>query len=351
MRIAGSEVHMAASHVSLQHEETRQSLRVWTGTRPTDFAADSGQLPASARVTLSDAARAAQGAEASAKASEVKVDPADNDPRMVLLRTIIELLTGEEARVFDARELSAPAAAAPPAPAPVVGTVGGGRGHGVAYELQSTRAEFQQVSLAAKGVVRTADGQEISFALEISLSRAYHAESNLSLRLGDADRPRKDPLLVNFAGTSAQLLEQRFRFDLDADGTAENINLPASGTGFLAFDRNGDRRINDGSELFGARSGDGFADLVQLDDDGNGWIDENDAAWTQLRLWTPEASGGGQLLPLQQANVGALGLAHLATPFDLRDQGNQTLAQIRSGGIYLRETGGVGSLQQVDLSV
>jgi hypothetical protein len=34
-----------------------------------------------------------------------------------------------------------------------------------------------------------------------------------------------------------------------------------------------------GAELFGARSGDGFAELAALDGDGNGWIDEGDAAW------------------------------------------------------------------------
>jgi hypothetical protein len=351
VKILGSEVYMAASHRLLQHEEVRQSVRLWTGAQSPAFGPDAARLPVIDRVTISDAARAAQAADPSAAVADG--DPAENDPRFVLLRAIIRLLTGEEARVFDARELRAPATAAPPVAArPAAnGSAADSPGRGVEYDLQSAHAEVEQLELAARGVVRTADGREISFALDISLSRTYYEESNLRLRLGDGARPRKDPLLVNFAGTSAQLVGQRFRFDLDVDGKAENVNLPAAGTGFLVLDSNGDQRINDGSELFGALSGDGFADLEPLDDDGNGWIDENDAAYSQLRLWMPDADGGGPLLTLQQADVGALGLARVATPFDLRDGANETLAQLRSSGIYLRDSGGAGSLQQVDLSV
>ena len=42
-----------------------------------------------------------------------------------------------------------------------------------------------------------------------------------------------------------------------------------NGSGYLALDKNGDGTINDGSELFGTRNGDGFADLAQYDEDGN----------------------------------------------------------------------------------
>mgnify|MGYP000465316364 CR=1 FL=1 len=51
------------------------------------------------------------------------------------------------------------------------------------------------------------------------------------------------------------------------------------GSGYLALNKNGDGVINDGSELFGTASGDGFYDLSMYDEDGNGWIDENDHAY------------------------------------------------------------------------
>ena len=118
--------------------------------------------------------------------------------------------------------------------------------------------------------------------------------------------------------------------DLDADGDKENINFATGGSGFLALDRNGDGKINDGSELFGATSGDGFADLATLDSDHNGWIDENDAAYTQLRVWTKDSAGNDQLSTLKQANVGAINLSSVATPFDLKDSSNALLGQIRA---------------------
>jgi hypothetical protein len=182
------------------------------------------------------------------------------------------------------------------------------------------------------------------------MSRYYHEESNVSIRLGDA-RQMKDPLVLNFEGTAAQLTSQRFAFDLDADGQTDSINFVAGGSGFLALDRNEDGSINDGSELFGAKSGDGFAELATFDADKNGWIDENDAVYEQLRVWTKDSTGNDQLATLKQANVGAISLARVATPFDIKDTTNSLQGQIRSSGIFLQEDGGMGTVQQIDLTV
>jgi hypothetical protein len=358
MKIASSEMQMVSSHASMQRDEVRESLRMWTGTQRPDFEGRGNAIPAAERVTLSDAGRAAQAAEAGA--ANASLDDSENDPRLLLLRAIIRMLTGEEARVFDAASLDGPS------PATAVSTEGATAaqsgnaaptpaerpaGYGVEYDYHSSHSETEQTSFAASGVVKTADGKEIHFDLQLSMARSYHQESEVSLRLGDATRQRKDPLVLNFAGTAAQLRDQRFKFDLDSDGTADSVNLLTPGSGFLTLDRNKDGRINNGSELFGTRSGDGFADLAALDGDHNGWIDENDAAYAQLGVWTPDANGGGKVRSLQEANVGALSLARVATPFDIRDGGNQTLGQIRSSGVFLQESGGVGSMQQIDLSV
>jgi hypothetical protein len=95
------------------------------------------------------------------------------------------------------------------------------------------------------------------------MSRTYHEETNVSLRLGDAAR-KTDPLVLNFAGTAAQLTDQRFSFDLNADGSDEQINFVTPGSGFLVFDRNQDGKVNNGSELFGPTTGDGFQELAAL---------------------------------------------------------------------------------------
>lgn len=61
---------------------------------------------------------------------------------------------------------------------------------------------------------------------------------------------------------------------MDCDGKQEEISKLNAGCGYLALDKNGDGVINDGNELFGVKTGDGFYELSKYDSDLNGWIDE-----------------------------------------------------------------------------
>ena len=215
-------------------------------------------------------------------------------------------------------------------------------------ELTETLREHESTTFSAGGTVRTADGKAIDFTLELAMCRDYSCERTVrqsgSLEL-------RDPLVVNFAGNAAELSGQRFEFDLDADGSAEMIPGLADGSAWLAFDRNADGRINDGSELFGTRSGNGFADLARLDEDGNYWLDEADTAFSSLSLWERDTSGNDALSSLRERGIGAIYLGSAETPFALTDANNEKHGYIRASGIYLREDGGVGSVQQVDLAV
>jgi hypothetical protein len=298
-------------------------------------------------VTISDAGKVAQSAESLEESVNAAVDA---DPGLNLIRSMIEFMTGRKIRLFDAQALQASMARAeqaasmaqPPSQAMAAG-------YGIEYDYHESYSEVEQTHFAASGLVKTADGREISFQLELSMSRSYYEESNVSLRFGDAAR-KTDPLVLNFSGNAAQLTDQRFAFDLNSDGRTEQINFVAPGSGFLVFDRNQDGKINNGSELFGPGSGNGFAELALLDDDKNGWIDENDAAFSKLQIWTRDGSGQDQLQSLASAQVGAIALSHISTPFDLKTNDNQLLGQIRSSGIFLQENGVAGTIQQIDLT-
>ena len=349
MKIVSADLQIASSHASLQQHEVKESLKMWIGQRRPNFAsAENPNPPARAEiVNLSEAGKAAQSADSIKETQDAAVD---NDPKLNLIRSMLEFLTGRKIRLFDASELSArmdntssSANQAPPnTPPPPAG-------YGVEYDRHESYSETERTTFAASGAVKTADGRQISFKLELSMSRAYHEESNVSLRLGDAAR-KIDPLVLNFSGNAAALTDKRFAFDLNADGKTENINFVAPGSGFLVFDRNQDGKINNGSEMFGPTSGDGFAELAKLDDDNNGWIDENDAAFNQLQIWSRDSNGQNQRQSLAAAGVGAIALGRISTPFELKSSDNQMLGTVITSGIFLHEDGETGTIQQIDLS-
>ncbi len=161
-----------------------------------------------------------------------------------------------------------------------------------------------------------------------------------------------DPLVINLDTNIAGLSDQKFEFDLDCDGVKEQISMLEHGSGYLALDKNGDGVINDGSELFGTGSKDGFADLAMYDEDGNGWIDENDEIFDRLLIWAKDADGNDQLYTLKEAGVGAICLHRVSTDFTMNSSNNnQTNGQLRSTGVFLYENGTAGSMQQLDLAI
>lgn len=209
--------------------------------------------------------------------------------------------------------------------------------------------ETENTTFASKGCVQTADGRNIDFRVEVSMSRAFMSEFNM---LDVEEYIMTDPLMINLDTNIGSVTDQKFLFDLDSDGKEEEISFAGEGSGFLALDRNGDGTINDGSELFGTTSQDGFKDLAEYDEDGNGWIDENDSIFSKLKVWTKDAEGNDYLMNLKEADVGAIYLGNVNTEFALKNGENQTNGALRRTGIYLKESSGAaGTLNHVDLAV
>lgn len=372
MRISNSNLQLSAQHSALDYQRRQESLTTWrdgaSGRQQVSITSSSERLRMSAgseRLTLSQSARrppiptpppappapqpnagnAADDADASVKNT--------GDLRFTLLRLMLEQMTGHAIDVFDSSELSADPDATPPLPDASASSAAPGSnndraGWGLSYSLEETHVEQEATQFSAQGIVRTADGKEIQLTLELNMRREFVSQNSLSIRAGDA---LKDPLVINFQGNAAQLTQTTFKFDLDADGRADTMRAVVPGSAYLALDKNGNGKIDDGRELFGAQTGNGFAELAKYDDDGNGWIDENDAVFKQLLAWNGEAdaASGKPLQALAQLGAGALYLGNVSTPFALKDNGNALQGAIRASGLYLREDGTTGTLQQVDL--
>ena len=114
---------------------------------------------------------------------------------------------------------------------------------------------------------------------------------------------------------------------------------------------NNDGVVNNGSELFGPQSGNGFSELAEYDGDGNGWIDENDDVYDKLRIWTKDENGNDKLLALGQKGIGAIYLGNVNTDFALKNSQNQLQGEISRTGIFLNENGSAGTIQHIDLAL
>ncbi len=217
------------------------------------------------------------------------------------------------------------------------------------YVTSYYHTERETTALDARASVVTADGRTINLNLTMELSRSF---TEATQEMINYSQPVLcDPLVININSPSAHVSDQKFFFDLDADGTEEEISMADQGSGFLALDKNGDGIINNGSELFGAATGNGFEELRTYDSDGNGWIDEADEIFKHLKIWTKDANGNDVLCGLGKAGVGAIYLGSSPTEFSLKEAAaNETNAIIRRTGIFLYENGNAGTIQQVDLA-
>lgn len=357
MKIESSALQMQAQHVASRVHTQSSSFEAWGGDRRP--ASTPGLTRAAPAVQISSAARLARAAEETDAATAAAPDSSLDDgltPQLAMIRDLIARMTGVQVRVYTGQTEPVPSPpslpASRPAPTPAAEAGRPRAGWGLLVEQREVVVETESTQFTAQGMVRTADGREIRFSLQLDMQRSYRQESSFSLRLGDA--AVVDPLVINFDGSAAQLQDLRFAFDLDSDGQTDNVPLLAGNRGYLALDLNRNGRIDNGRELFGPGTGNGFAELAAYDSDGNGWIDEADPVFQQLKVWTPSADGtegAGNLRTLADVGVGALSTHAVATPFALRTADNASLGSARSTSAYLREDGSAGTVQQVDLTV
>ncbi len=207
----------------------------------------------------------------------------------------------------------------------------------------TTRAEAEQLVFRAQGTVKTADGREIAFQTELTMARA-------SVNVTTGSGKNVDPLVVNLDGMGVRLAADRAPFDLSGAGQSQSIPRVTPGSGLLFVDRNGDGVATDGKELFGPQTGNGFAELAAQDTDHNGWIDQGDPVFGQLRVWVQDPTGPGRVYNLRDLGIGAIGVSPVETPFQLQSTSNELLGQIRSSGVYLTEGGRAGVMQQTDFA-
>ena len=347
MKIAASSVRMSSSHRSDLSAAVSESLTVWGPTGRMD--ATRKPLADAVRISAAQALRA-NNLQITKKAEDAPFEASDGDKlKIKLIEQFIRHLTGKDFKIsIPDKWVQEECSAVQMQRSFTTQNSSGSAGFGIIYNKTVAVTQSEATAFQAIAFVTTEDGRQLGAQISLALKQSVTAAKSTTIRLGDAKAV--DPLVINFAAASALASASKFAFDLNVDGKTEQISFVGRGSGLLALDKNGDGIINSGDELFGPRSGNGFADLQNYDGDRNLWIDENDDIYDSLQVWIKDEVGADRLFALGAKGIGAIYLGNVETPFTLGNAGSAD-AIIRRTGIFVREDGAAGTIQHVDMVV
>ncbi|MBQ8548433.1 MAG: hypothetical protein IJ427_08030, partial [Lachnospiraceae bacterium] len=107
---------------------------------------------------------------------------------------------------------------------------GGGQTWTVQTVTSSFFSEQEVTEFSSVGKVCTADGRELDFGVSIEMSRSFVQETECYT---EQNYTVMDPLVLNLDTNIARVKDMKFYFDLDADGTEEEISELGAGSGYL----------------------------------------------------------------------------------------------------------------------
>lgn len=221
-------------------------------------------------------------------------------------------------------------------------------GWGINFQHSERVYQSETSSFSTAGKVTTEDGREIEFNLNYYTKNESMSSHQISFKAGDA---LIDPLILRLDSNPMTYSNDKVSFDLNLDQKTDSFRVPVDNAGFLFLDLDQNGKVTDGSELFGPKSGSGFSELSQLDSDQNGWIDESDSAYNNLRIWIHSSDGTDKVLGLAEAGVGALFVSGVAGGVSLKDESFQTVGKTKANGFYLKESGQAALVHEIDLVI
>jgi Ca2+-binding RTX toxin-like protein len=158
-----------------------------------------------------------------------------------------------------------------------------------------------------------------------------------------------DPIVLDLDGNGVELTSiegSTTHFDFAGDGFAERTGWVSANDGLLAIDDNANGVIDNGSELFGSPTQDGFAVLEKLDTNGDGKIDAQDADFGKLRIWQDLNQNGvtdaGELKTLAEWGISSISLSRHAV--GTSNAGNS----VANEATFTRTDGSHGTAQSIN---
>lgn len=208
---------------------------------------------------------------------------------------------------------------------------------------QTSLEERQSQVVQMRATIALEDGKTLDASLSLRWEQHFMEQDAFFIQNGQVFR---DPLILSLDG-SQPLAHTTFAFNLQGN-EGKLVHLGAN-SGYLVLDKNGNGVVDNGSELFGPTTGEGFKELARLDEDGNGWIDKNDSLFSQLKFWHVSASGE-QLLSLEEVGIGALSLHVTPMGYVHKTSADAPLALFKNASLGLTDTYQSAALFEVDIA-
>ncbi len=263
--------------------------------------------------------------------SEKDLELASLDPKVRIMAMMIEAMTGKKVDItsFKSSTFSQAPQDSGVSSSPI-------------FDYEYHAKELNSMSYSASGSVKLSDGSMREYSLSIEWAKAFVVDNRFSIQDGQIFT---DPLVISFGG-GEPLSSNTFAFNLNSE--VKHLHF-SDGGGYLALDKNGDGVINDGSELFGPSTGKGFLELAAYDSDRNGWIDSNDAIFSQLRIWVAHENED-KLYTLSEAGIGAISLSATDISYVAKDSIDSAFAHYKKASVALGENGGVYGVFEADIA-
>ncbi|MEL7654540.1 MAG: hypothetical protein AAGU75_01380 [Bacillota bacterium] len=357
MRIESSALSMQGSSSIVSTMSIQESLNIWTGQGSAAISSSSFDIQEFSQQGITVSTSVTSSTTEASECEERDLVKTEQELRIKLLEDFLSRLTRKRVRlqIPDIKQVTDGYDSSGQALGNLKITfsdnratrLGVGSGFGLIYNRSETQIERSRVSFAAEGVVKTTDGREIKLDLNFNIDQQVIQQSNFQLRAGEA---LKDPLVINFGGSVASFTERTMSFDLDYDGIKDTVQMLNANSGYLALDKNDNGIVDDGRELFGPQTDNGYGELMKYDEDGNGWIDENDSVFDHLKIWYHDEQGNSKLVALTDKNVGAIYLGSVDTRMNMYNQTGMAGA-LKQSGLVLLENGESRVMQELDLRI
>ena len=194
----------------------------------------------------------------------------------------------------------------------------------------------------------TQQSNQNSFQFQFQMEFRFEMSMEIQIGVQRLDQ-QQDPIVFDLDGDGIELTDVNngVRFDITGTGKSVQTTWVRGGDALLAWDRNGNGRIDSGLELFGDQRGaaNGFEELRKLDTNNDGFIGPEDKNFKELVLWRDNGDGissQDEIFTLPQLGIERIAVNYKNT--NVIADGNNTITQ---KSFFIRSDQTVGRVADV----